>query len=71
MQGNRDLIIKEINYDVTRFTKKMIACKLLRKCFREESLAFVIVVAMQCEKGRMFSWETYLLNHFLLDYHDA
>jgi hypothetical protein len=46
------------------------ACKLLRKCRKEEALAGVIAVAVQCTKGVMFSWAPYLLN-FLIDYMDA
>jgi hypothetical protein len=68
---NRGIIIKEINDNMTRFVSKLMACKLLRKCRREEASAGVIAVAVQCTKGMMFSWVSYLLNQFLLDYHDA
>jgi hypothetical protein len=70
-RGSRGLIIKEINDDVMRFTNKLIVCKLLRKCRREESPAGVIAVATQCAKGMMFNWAQYLLNQFLLDCRDA
>jgi hypothetical protein len=70
-RGNRGIIIKEINDNMTRFTSKLMACKLLRKCHREEAPAGVIAVAAQCVKGMMFSWASYLLNQFLLDCHDA
>jgi hypothetical protein len=70
-RGHRGIIIKEINDNVTRFTSKLMACKLLRKCRREEVPVGVIIVSMQCMKGMMFRCMSYLLNPFLLEFHDA
>jgi hypothetical protein len=56
---------------VTRFTSKLMACKLLRKCRREEVPTGIIAVVAQCTKGVMFSWAPYLLNQFLIDCRDA
>jgi hypothetical protein len=56
---SRGIVIKDV---VTRFTSKLMACKLLRKCRKEEAPAGVIAVAAQCAKGVMFSWAPYLLN---------
>jgi hypothetical protein len=54
-----------------RFPGKLLMCKMIRKCHREEAPAGVIAVAVQCAKGMMFSWAQYLLNQFLLDFHDV
>jgi len=70
-RGNQGIVIKYINNVVTSFTEKLMAFKLLRKCRKEEALAGVIEVSVQCTKGVMFRWEPYLLNQFLIDYMDA
>jgi hypothetical protein len=70
-RGNRGIIIKEINDNATRFTSKLMVCKLLRKCRIEEAPTGVIVVVAQCAKGMMFNWASYLLNQFLLDCRDT
>jgi hypothetical protein len=31
-RGNRGIVLKDINDNVTRFANKLMACKLLRKC---------------------------------------
>jgi hypothetical protein len=54
-QGNKGIMLKDINENATSFTSKLIACKLLRKCRKEEALARVIVVVAQCTKGVMFN----------------
>jgi hypothetical protein len=36
-RGTRGLIIKDINDHATKFSTKLMACKLLRKCRKEES----------------------------------
>jgi hypothetical protein len=65
--GNRGIVLKYINKNVTRFTRNFMACKLLRKCRKEEALVGVIALYAQCMKGVMFSWALYLLNYFLVD----
>jgi hypothetical protein len=47
------------------------ACKPLRKCRREEAPIGVIAIVVQCAKGVMFNWATYLLNQFLVECRDA
>jgi len=43
-RGNRGIIIKDINDNMTRFTNNIVACKLLRKFHKEEAIAGVIAV---------------------------
>jgi hypothetical protein len=50
---------------------KILACKLLRKCRKEEVPAGVIAVAAQCAEGTSMSWVPYLLNLFQEDCKDA
>jgi hypothetical protein len=70
-RGMRGIIIKRINDVATQMVTKILACKLLRKCHREEVLAGVVRFKTQCTEGTTISWETYLLNLFLDDYKDA
>jgi hypothetical protein len=50
---------------------KLMACKMLRKCHKEEVPAGVVAAATQCTNGTMLSWAPYLLNLFLDDCKDA
>jgi hypothetical protein len=50
---------------------KIMACKLLRKCRKEEVSTGVVVVAAQCTEGTKVSWAPYLLNLFMDDCKDA
>jgi hypothetical protein len=70
-KGMQGFIIKMINDVTTQMAAKILACKLLRKCCREEVLVGVIVVAAQCVKGTTISWAPYLLNLFLDDCKDS
>jgi hypothetical protein len=36
-RGNRDIMLRDINNDVTRFSNKLMDFKLLRKCRKEEA----------------------------------
>jgi hypothetical protein len=45
----------------------MLACKLLRKCKRDQVPAWVITVTEKCVEGTTMRWEPFLLNWFLLD----
>jgi hypothetical protein len=47
------------------------ACKLLRKCCKEEALAGVAVATKQCAKGTVLSWALYMLDLFLEDCRDV
>jgi hypothetical protein len=51
--------------------EKILSCKMLRKCHREEVLVGVVAVAAQCVEGTTMSWAPYLLNLFLDDCKDA
>jgi hypothetical protein len=70
-RGTRGIIIKRINDTATQLGTKILACKLLRKCHREEVPAGVVAVAAQCAEGTSMSWASYLLNLFLDDCKDA
>jgi hypothetical protein len=50
---------------------KIMACKLLRKCCKEEVWTGVVTDTTQCAEGTTISWAPYLLNFFLDDYMDA
>jgi hypothetical protein len=50
---------------------KIMACKLLRKCRKEEVPIGVVAATTQCSKGTTISWYPYLLNLFLDDWKDA
>jgi hypothetical protein len=70
-RGTRGIIIKRINDVATQLGAKILACKMLRKCCREEVPAGVVAVAAQCAEGTTVSWAPYLLNLFLDDCKDA
>jgi hypothetical protein len=70
-RGTRGIIIKQINDVATQMGEKILACKLLRKCRREEVPVGVVAVAAQCIEGTTVSWAPYLLNLFLDDCKDA
>jgi hypothetical protein len=70
-RGTRGIIIKWINNAATQLGAKILACKLLRKCRKEEVPAGVIAVAAQCAEGTSMSWVPYLLNLFQEDCKDA
>jgi hypothetical protein len=67
-RGSRIIIIKCITNATTRMATKIMACKLLRKCHKEEVPFKVFVVAAQCVEGTTLSWAPYLLNLFLEDW---
>jgi hypothetical protein len=63
----RGIIIKWINNAATQMGAKILACKLLRKCCKDEVPIGVIAVAFQCVEGTFMSWAPYLLNFFQVD----
>jgi hypothetical protein len=65
------MIIKNINDPTTEFATKLMACKILRKCCKEEVHAGVVAPTTECAKGTILSWAPYLLNLFLEDCRDA
>jgi hypothetical protein len=70
-KGSRGIIIKRINDAKTRMATKIMACKMLRKCRKEEVPTGVVAAAAQCANGTMLRWPPYLLNMFLDDCKDA
>jgi hypothetical protein len=70
-RSSRRIIIKRINDVGTRMAIKLMACKLLRKCRKEEFPTGVVVDAAQCANGTMLSWAPNLLNLFLNDFKDV
>jgi hypothetical protein len=50
---------------------KLMACKMMRKCHKEEVPVGVIAAAAQCVNGTSLSWAPYLLNLFMEDYKDV
>jgi hypothetical protein len=70
-RGSREIIIKRISDATTRLATKLMACKFLRKCRKEEVPVGVVTAAAQCTEGTMLSWAPYLLNMFLEDCKDA
>jgi hypothetical protein len=65
------IIIKWISDATTRMETKLMACKLLHKCRKEEVPAGVVATTTQCANDTMLSWAPYLLNLFLDDCKDA
>jgi len=47
---------------------KILACKMSRKCHKEEVPVEVVATEVQCMNGTSLSWAPYLLNLFLEDY---
>jgi len=45
-KGNRVIVFKDINDNATRFSNKLMSCKLLRKCRKEEAPPGIIVVVV-------------------------
>jgi hypothetical protein len=65
------IIIKRIGDATKRMATKIMACKFLRKCCKEEVPAGVIAAIAQRAEGTMLSWASYLLKLILEDYKDA
>jgi hypothetical protein len=66
-RGTRGIIIKRINDDATQLGAKLLACKLITKCHREEVLARFFAAVTQCAEGIIMRWALYLLKLFLDD----
>jgi hypothetical protein len=54
-RGTQGIILKRINDVTTQMGGKILACKLLRKCHREEVPTRVVAVVAQCAKGNIVS----------------
>jgi hypothetical protein len=70
-RGIEGIIVKRINNVVTQLSAKILACKLLIKCQKDEVPVGVIVVAAQCVEGTSMSWAPYLSNLFQVDCKDV
>jgi hypothetical protein len=70
-RGSHGIIIKHISDTTTRMDTKIMVCKLLRKCCKEEGPIGVIAVATQSVEGTMLGYDLYLLNMFLEDCKDT
>jgi hypothetical protein len=60
-----------INDDTIRFVTQVLACKLLRKCCKDQVPAGVIEATEKCIAGVMMNWSTFLMNQFLMDCREA
>jgi hypothetical protein len=69
--GTRGIIIKWIKNVTTQLGAKILSCKLLRKCRKDEVPSRAIVVAAQCVEGTSMSWVPYLSKLFQVDYKDV
>jgi hypothetical protein len=70
-RGSRRIIIKRISDTSTQMATKIMACKLLRKCCKEEVPAGIVTYVAQCANDTMLSWAAYLRNLFLDNNKDA
>jgi hypothetical protein len=66
-----NIIIKRISDVTTWMATKILVCKMLRKCHKEEFLVRVVAAAAQCANGTSLSSTPYLLNLFLEDCKDV
>jgi hypothetical protein len=70
-RGLHGIIIKWISEETTHMETKLMACKLLRKCRKEEVPVGFVTSEAQCANDTMLSWAPYLLNMFLDDSKDV
>jgi hypothetical protein len=65
------LDVASISDDCVKFAMQVLACKLLRKCRRDQVPAGAITVTEKCVEGVQMNWETFLVNQFQIDYREA
>jgi hypothetical protein len=70
-RGSCEIIIKWIRDIATKMETKLMACKILHKCRKEDVPTGVVTTTTQCANDTMLSWAPYLLNMFLGDSKDA
>jgi hypothetical protein len=70
-RGKRGLDVKNINDKNVRFVTQVLACKLLRKCHKDEVSTAVIAATEKCMEGVQMNWATFLVNKFLQDCTEA
>jgi hypothetical protein len=66
-RGKRGLDVKSINDKNVRFVTQVLACKMLRKCHKDEVPVAVIAAIEKCMEGVQMNWATFLVNQFLQD----
>jgi hypothetical protein len=71
VRGTMCIIIKRINNITKQMGANILACKLIRKCLKEEVPVGFIAFVAQCAKGTFMSWAPYLLNLFQVDCKDT
>jgi hypothetical protein len=64
---NQGLDVASISDYLVRFETQVLACKLLRKCRKDEVLVAVIATTKKCIEGVQMNWATFLVNHFLVE----
>ena len=67
---HKGIVINRINEARTSLEAKLMTCKLLRKCCKEEAPTWVITVVTQCTKWTLLSLNPSLVNLFLDDSKD-
>jgi hypothetical protein len=64
-RGKGGLDVANINDDSVPFSMKVMACKLLRKCRKDEVFASIIAATKKCTEGVQLNLSTFLVNQFL------
>jgi len=57
--------IVSINDDTIRFMMQVLACKLLRKCRKDQVITGVIETTKKCVARVQMNWATFLVNQLL------
>jgi hypothetical protein len=70
-RGACGLDVASINDECIRFAMQVLACKLLRKCCKDQVSTGVIATMEKCVEGVQMNWVTFLLNQFLMDCREA
>jgi hypothetical protein len=70
-RGACGIDVASITDDTIRFATQVLACKLLRKCHKDQVPMGAIVATEKCVAGVMMNWSTFLVNQFLMDYREA
>jgi hypothetical protein len=70
-RGNRGIKISDINDPSTSLATRILRCKIMHKCHKDEVSSSVVIVTTQCAKGSSMRWAPYLLNSFLEDCKDT
>jgi hypothetical protein len=63
--------VASISDDVVGFVTRVLAYKLLRKCWKDEVLAAVITTVEKSVEGVQMNWDMFLVNKFLTDFTEA